>query len=59
MMGMVGEDEVGSDDKRVWVSATNYPMKPAGSKQFSANKLIIMVRNPLEIIASNARNYAL
>ena len=59
MMGMVGEDTVGSDDKRVWVTKTDYPMKQAAAKQFSANKLIIMVRNPLETIASNARCYAL
>ena len=32
MMGMMGQDTVGSDDKRVWVTSTNYPMKLASAK---------------------------
>ena len=32
MMGMIGQDIVGSDDKRVWITSTNYPMKLDSAK---------------------------
>ena len=32
MMGMIGQDTVGSEDKRVWITSTNYPMKLASAK---------------------------
>ena len=32
MMGMIGQDTVGSEDKRVWITSTNYPMKLTSAK---------------------------
>ena len=34
MMGMLGQDTVSSDDKRAWITSTNYPMKHANANQF-------------------------
>ena len=58
MMGMKGQNTV-SDSNKVWITATNYPLQPENAFIFNAQKMICIVRNPLETIASNAYEYAL
>ena len=55
MMGMLGEDTV-CESKKVWINSTHYPyMQPsARSRTYNAQKMICMVRNPLDVIALNA-----
>ena len=55
MMGMKGE-EVVCDDNLVWITKSHYPMgfkSPAKfSKGFNANKMIVVARNPIDILPS-------
>ena len=48
-MGMVGESILGS---KVWIAQTNFP-EEIGSARLSANKCILLVRNPLDSICSH------
>ena len=49
---LAGEETVQSDNI-VWITKTHWPMEsPLGSKKFSANKAISIVRNPIDAIPS-------
>ena len=58
MMGMIGQDVV-CDSGLVWITATNYPMQLETTQPFNAQKMVCMVRNPLETIAEYANAYVL
>lgn len=47
-MGLAGES---ISDDRVWIVKTHYPER-SGTTQFEANKAIVLVRNPLDAMAS-------
>ena len=49
MLGAKGEEIV---DDSVWLVKTHYPWTPAVPTQFSANKMMVVVRNPLDSIIS-------
>jgi hypothetical protein len=57
MMGMKGE-EVVCDDNLVWITKSHYPMgfkSPAKFRRgFNANKMIVVARNPIDILPSKA-----
>ena len=56
-MYMAGEETVCGDDQGnlVWMTKTHWPMgTPLGAKQFSADKCFVIVRNPIDLIASSA-----
>ena len=57
MMGMQGQEFV-NDSNKVWVTGTHFPVQSADAKKFNAQKMICIVRNPLDVIASNAKFYA-
>ena len=46
--GLCGESEI---DNKVWIVKTHYP-KRTGSQKFIANRAIVVVRSPLDCIAS-------
>ena len=52
MMGMIGE-EVVSDENLVWITKTHYPA-PLFKKKFNAQKMIVVVRNPIDVFPSFA-----
>ena len=58
MMGQAGHAHV-NDDRLVWVTMTNYPLVNMNSIPFKADKMICLVRNPLDIIASSAFKHCL
>ena len=47
-MGLEGESLT---DEQVWIVKTHFPER-AGAYEFHANKVIVVVRNPLDCIAS-------
>jgi hypothetical protein len=49
MMGMKGEEIV---DDTVWVVKTHSPWCMPLAPKFTANKMVIVVRNPLDVILS-------
>jgi hypothetical protein len=49
MFGMRGENIV---DERVWVVKTHYPMNMPNALPFRSNKVIVCVRNPLDVFTS-------
>lgn len=52
VMGMIGEHIV---DERVWISRTTYPIRAGQHEQFhdfDSNKLLVLVRNPVDVILS-------
>jgi hypothetical protein len=49
MMGMKGEDIV---DDTVWVGKTHSPWLMPYAPVFHCNKMVIVVRNPLDVIVS-------
>ena len=54
MMGLAGQGHV-NDDNDVWITKTHFPLQMTGTEYpFSAEKMICIVRNPLDIIASYA-----
>jgi len=49
---LAGEETV-SHENLCWITKTHWPMEsPMGSKKFSAQKVISIVRNPIDIIPS-------
>ena len=52
-MGMAGEEHV-SDDNTVWVTKTHYPEPgpPFVAREFTMDRVIVIVRNPLDAIPS-------
>ena len=58
MIGQAGQAHV-NDEKRVWMTMTNYPLVNHDSIPFNAEKMICLVRNPLDIIASCAFRHCL
>ena len=53
MMGLLGEDHVNDDDD-VWITKTHFPLMCGDEKSFHAQKMICVVRNPLDVIPSFA-----
>ena len=53
MMGLLGTYQV-CDDKSVWVTKTHYPSGGNTEAHFNAQKLITIVRNPIDAIPSFA-----
>ena len=54
MMGLVGQGHT-NDDDHVWLTKTHFPLQMTGTEYaFPAEKMICVVRNPLDIIASYA-----
>ena len=51
MMGMPGEELV---DERTWIVKTHHPMSFPGSIDYISNKVIIIVRNPIDTFPSMA-----
>ena len=52
-MGMVGEETV-TDSNLTWITKTHWPMKGGGFEKFHAQKMIVIVRNPIDVIVSFA-----
>ena len=53
MMGLLGQETV-CDSNRVWVTKTHYPLQFGTEPFFNAQKMICIVRNPIDIIPSYA-----
>jgi hypothetical protein len=53
MMGMAGENHVG-DDNTVWVTKSHWPSPPPPMPQrdFSLDRALVLVRNPIDVMAS-------
>ena len=49
MLGMRGANII---DDRVWVVKTHYPLNAPGSLNLDSNKVIVCVRNPLDVFHS-------
>ena len=53
MMGLLGTYHV-CDERTVWITKTHYPMGNGSEAPFNAQKMIIIVRNPIDAIPSFA-----
>lgn len=53
MMGMLGQ-YITSDSNLVWVTKTHCPHAIPGDKAFKAEKMIVIARNPIDVITSFA-----
>ena len=53
MMGLFGQEHV-FDENRIWVTKTHYPFGRGTEAKFSAQKMICIARNPLDVIPSFA-----
>lgn len=53
MMGLKGQNITG-DSNMVWITKTHWPQDIPGSKPFTAEKMIVIARNPLDVIPSFA-----
>ena len=54
MMGRAGQGHV-SDNDKVWITSSHFPFKTAETRQtIEAQRVICVVRNPLDVIASYA-----
>ena len=53
MMGLLGQNIV-ADDRTVWITKTHYPQDIPGSANFKAHKMIVIARNPIDVIPSFA-----
>jgi len=61
-MGLLGQNIV-NDSNQVWVTKTHHP-KPQSRKPFTAEKMIVIARNPIDVIPSfanlnNTRSHSL
>ena len=54
-LGLLGQEHT-STENRVWMTKTQSPMQSKTSISFMANKMICLVRNPLDVIASHAEH---
>ena len=52
-MGLLGQN-ITCDSNRVWITKTHYPQDIPGSAQFKAHKMIVIARNPIDVIPSFA-----
>ena len=52
-MGLLGQN-ITCDSDRVWMTKTHYPQDVPGSAPFTANKMIVIGRNPIDVIPSLA-----
>lgn len=52
-MGLLGQGHT-CDSNRVWITKTHYPQEVPVSTPFTANKMIVMARNPIDVIPSFA-----
>ena len=52
-LGMLGENIV-SDDNRVWITKSHYPKGMPGARSHAVNKMIVIARNPIDIVPSFA-----
>ena len=50
---MLGQG-VTSDSNRVWITKTHYPADVPGSAPFKAHKMVVIARNPIDVIPSLA-----
>ena len=53
MMGLLGQN-ITCDSNKVWITKTHYPQDIPGSAPFTANKMIVIARNPIDVIPSFA-----
>ena len=53
MMGMLGQNIV-SDSNSVWITKTHFPHPCSNARYFTANKMIVIARNPIDVIPSFA-----
>ena len=53
MMGLLGQN-ITSDSNMVWITKTHWPQDIPGSKAFTAEKMIVIARNPLDVMPSFA-----
>ena len=53
MMGLLGTYHV-CDERTVWITKTHYPVGLGTEAPFNAQKMIIVVRNPIDVIPSFA-----
>lgn len=53
MMGLLGQD-ITSDSNLVWITKTHWPKHLPGTRNFTAEKAIVIARNPLDSIPSFA-----
>ena len=53
MMGLLGTETV-CDSNRVWITKTHFPLQYMEEKSFHAQKVICVVRNPIDVIPSYA-----
>ena len=53
MMGLLGQNIVG-DSNRVWITKTHKPQDIPNSKSFSASRMIVIARNPIDVFPSFA-----
>ena len=51
MMGLLGQNITG-ESNRVWITKTHKPMDRPASKGFHASKMIVIARNPIDVIPS-------
>jgi hypothetical protein len=56
-MGLYGENHIGCEESRVWITKSHYPWKLQDAygrheRQFTANRQICLIRNPLDIYPS-------
>ena len=52
-MGLLGQN-ITSDENLVWVTKTHYPHAIPGDKPFKAEKMLVIARNPIDVIVSFA-----
>ena len=52
-MGLLGQGTT-CDSNRVWITKTHYPQDFPGSTPFKAHKMIVITRNPIDVIPSYA-----
>ena len=52
-LGLLGQN-ITSEENKVWITKTHYPMDIPESRPFHANKMIVMARNPIDVIPSFA-----
>ena len=57
-MGLLGTD-ITADSNRVWITKTHYPKGVPNVSVFNAQKMIVMARNPIDVIPSFAGLYQL
>ena len=48
---MLGQSAI-SDSNRVWITKTHYPADVPGSIPFKAHKIIVIARNPIDVLPS-------